>query len=247
MIRPICSSKKSGWRNERGVAAGPHHRPPSAHHSARKDRACIAHHRPRSARLRGCLPCVSGTSPWQGCSVATSRMTACRTMTCSQGERMVAGLRGLRGCPRPYPGVIPPLGKGTKTGGDRPTPPRTTPHTRQHRFSRSPCHTPSPCHPHRCTRQSIRYTAFRGITHAVTHTLSLPLPTRESKDGHQQQIRTGPTPMHATFNTIVALTDAFCRAHPDEEYAQLARQSTAAFYSKRPAPLATGHPKTWAC
>jgi len=34
--------------------------------------------------------------------------------------------------------------------------------------------------------------------------------------------------MEATFNTIVALTDAFCRAHLDEEYAQLARQATAA-------------------
>jgi hypothetical protein len=37
-----------------------------------------------------------------------------------------------------------------------------------------------------------------------------------------------PKPMEATFNTIVVLTDAFCRAHLDEEYAQLARQATAA-------------------
>jgi hypothetical protein len=29
-----------------------------------------------------------------------------------------------------------------------------------------------------------------------------------------------PKPMEATFNTIVTLTDAFCRAHLDEEYAQ---------------------------
>ena len=29
------------------------------------------------------------------------------------------------------------------------------------------------------------------------------------------------------FNAIVALTDAFCTAHLDEEYAHLARQATA--------------------
>ena len=56
-----------------------------------------------------------------------------------------------------------------------------------------------------------------------------------------------PKPMQATFDAIVALTDAFCRAHLDEEYAQLARQATAALCRKRPSPLATGTPKTWAC
>jgi Domain of unknown function (DUF6398) len=33
----------------------------------------------------------------------------------------------------------------------------------------------------------------------------------------------------------------------DEEYAQLARQATAALCRKRPSPLATGHLQTWAC
>jgi hypothetical protein len=56
-----------------------------------------------------------------------------------------------------------------------------------------------------------------------------------------------PKPMQATFNAIVALTDTFCRAHLDEEYAQLARQATAALCRKRPSPLATGNLKTWAC
>ena len=56
-----------------------------------------------------------------------------------------------------------------------------------------------------------------------------------------------PKPMQATFNAIVALTDDFCRAHLDEEYAQLARQATAALCRKRPSPLATGNLKTWAC
>lgn len=56
-----------------------------------------------------------------------------------------------------------------------------------------------------------------------------------------------PKLMQATFDTIVALTDAFCRAHLDEEYTQLARKATAALCRKRPSPLATGQLKTWAC
>jgi hypothetical protein len=56
-----------------------------------------------------------------------------------------------------------------------------------------------------------------------------------------------PKPMQATFNAIVALTDSFCHAHLDEEYAQLARQATAALCRKRPSPLATGYLNTWAC
>src|SRR6266851_1651994 len=56
-----------------------------------------------------------------------------------------------------------------------------------------------------------------------------------------------PKPIQATFDAIVALTDAFCRAHLDEEYVQLARQATAALCRKRPSPLATGHLNTWAC
>ena len=56
-----------------------------------------------------------------------------------------------------------------------------------------------------------------------------------------------PKPMQEKFDAIIALTDAFCRAHLDEEYAQLARQATAALCRKRPSPLATGNLKTWAC
>ena len=56
-----------------------------------------------------------------------------------------------------------------------------------------------------------------------------------------------PKPMEKTFNAIVALTDTFCREHLNAEYAQLARQATAALCRKRPSPLMTGNPKTWAC
>jgi len=56
-----------------------------------------------------------------------------------------------------------------------------------------------------------------------------------------------PKPMQEKFDAIVALTDTFCRGHLDEEYAQLARQATAALCRKHPSPLATGNLKTWAC
>jgi len=56
-----------------------------------------------------------------------------------------------------------------------------------------------------------------------------------------------PKPMQDTFNAVVALTDPFCTAHLDEEYAHLARQATAALCRQRPSPLATGRVQTWAC
>jgi len=54
-------------------------------------------------------------------------------------------------------------------------------------------------------------------------------------------------PMQARFEAITNLTDAFCEKHLNEEYAQLARQATAALCRKRPSPLATGREATWAC
>lgn len=56
-----------------------------------------------------------------------------------------------------------------------------------------------------------------------------------------------PAKMRETYEAVVALTDAFCRAHLNEEYADLARTLTATLCRKRPSPLAQGRPKTWAC
>ena len=46
--------------------------------------------------------------------------------------------------------------------------------------------------------------------------------------------------MKPTFDTIVALTNSFCEEHLNEEYAQLARQATAALCRKRRSPLTSG-------
>jgi hypothetical protein len=56
-----------------------------------------------------------------------------------------------------------------------------------------------------------------------------------------------PKKMQAKFDAIVALTDTFCKEHLDEEYAQLARQATAALCRKRPSPLLSGRTDVWAC
>ena len=56
-----------------------------------------------------------------------------------------------------------------------------------------------------------------------------------------------PKSMQPTFAAIIALTDAFCREHLDEDYRALAQRMTAALCRKRPSPLASGQPRTWAC
>ena len=56
-----------------------------------------------------------------------------------------------------------------------------------------------------------------------------------------------PEKMRERFEAIVAITDAVCREHLNEEFAQLARQATAALCRKRPSPLQTGRANSWAC
>lgn len=56
-----------------------------------------------------------------------------------------------------------------------------------------------------------------------------------------------PKKMRERFEVIVAITDAFCGERLTDEYAQLARQATAALCRKRPPPLERGHANTWAC
>jgi hypothetical protein len=53
--------------------------------------------------------------------------------------------------------------------------------------------------------------------------------------------------MGATYDAVVAMTDAFCHDHLNEEYRDLARAMTAALCRKRPSPLSSGQPRTWAC
>ena len=56
-----------------------------------------------------------------------------------------------------------------------------------------------------------------------------------------------PKSMQATYEAITALTDAFCCEHLNEDYRVLAQKMTAALCRKRPSPVASGQPRTWAC
>jgi hypothetical protein len=56
-----------------------------------------------------------------------------------------------------------------------------------------------------------------------------------------------PKTMQRIYDAVVALTDTFCRGNLNDEYRDLARAMTAALCRKRPSPLASGQPRTWAC
>jgi hypothetical protein len=56
-----------------------------------------------------------------------------------------------------------------------------------------------------------------------------------------------PKTMMRVHEKIVGLIDGVCDKHLNTEYRDLARAMTAALCRKRPSPLASGHPRTWAC
>ena len=58
---------------------------------------------------------------------------------------------------------------------------------------------------------------------------------------------TVPATVRPVYDAIVALTDAFCREHLNEEYEALCRKLAGALARKRPSPLLGGKPTTWAC
>ena len=49
------------------------------------------------------------------------------------------------------------------------------------------------------------------------------------------------------LQTIVGMTDDFCRQYLNDEYAELCRKLAEKLSRKRPSPLLRGQPKTWAC
>ncbi|HEU4454260.1 MAG TPA: DUF6398 domain-containing protein [Longimicrobium sp.] len=55
-----------------------------------------------------------------------------------------------------------------------------------------------------------------------------------------------PAGLRPTYDQIVALTEPFCAEHLDADYAELAREMAAALSRKRPSPLVTGKPRSWA-
>ncbi len=52
--------------------------------------------------------------------------------------------------------------------------------------------------------------------------------------------------MKDKYEEIVALTDAVCKAHLNQEYADLSRRLAAHLCRKRPSPVVNGQAKSWA-
>jgi hypothetical protein len=74
-----------------------------------------------------------------------------------------------------------------------------------------------------------------------------------SRPGRAAPLSTGPTRsnvipkgMLPVYERIVGLTDDVCDKQLNSEYRNLARAMTAALCRKRPSPLTSGQPRTWA-
>jgi len=59
-------------------------------------------------------------------------------------------------------------------------------------------------------------------------------------------LKSVPRRMLRICEKIVAVTDDVCDRHLNQEYRELARVMTAALCRKRPSPLTSGQPRTWA-
>ena len=56
-----------------------------------------------------------------------------------------------------------------------------------------------------------------------------------------------PKPMLRVYEAIVGLTDRVCDQHLDSECKTLSRAMAAALCRKRPSPVRSGQPRSWAC
>jgi hypothetical protein len=68
-----------------------------------------------------------------------------------------------------------------------------------------------------------------------------------AKKGKSLSSTTIPPEVLPKFKAITALTDAFCRQHLNEEYAEMCRRLAIALAQKRPTPLVRGREEVWAC
>jgi hypothetical protein len=70
---------------------------------------------------------------------------------------------------------------------------------------------------------------------------------KKTKSSKKQPATAGCTAdVKAAFEAIVCMTDAFCRDHLNDEYADLCRNLAATLARKRPSPLLRGKLETWA-
>ena len=55
-----------------------------------------------------------------------------------------------------------------------------------------------------------------------------------------------PAPVQKHYQTLLQLTNDFCKEHLNEEYAELARKAALALCRKKPSPIQTGSLEVWA-
>jgi hypothetical protein len=69
---------------------------------------------------------------------------------------------------------------------------------------------------------------------------------RATRDRTTRRGSASPGTARQPHDAIVALTDAFCREHLDEDYGALCRKLAGVLARKRPSPLTRGKPESWA-
>ena len=75
-------------------------------------------------------------------------------------------------------------------------------------------------------------------------------PLRDRKPGDTRMAKRKPAaakPSEPAVDEIAGLVEAFCREHLNEEYAELCGRLVQKLARKRPSPLLSGKPNTWAC
>ncbi len=75
----------------------------------------------------------------------------------------------------------------------------------------------------------------------------MPVTTRTERRKGKAKKTPGAKDVKPVFQTIVGMTDDFCRRHLNDAYAELCRRLAEKLSRKRPSPLLRGQPKTWAC
>ena len=72
-------------------------------------------------------------------------------------------------------------------------------------------------------------------------------PERMPKKAKRKAARTAPEDVQSKLQIVLEMTDQFCRDHLNDEYLILCRKLAEKLARKRPSPLVSGKPATWAC
>jgi hypothetical protein len=90
--------------------------------------------------------------------------------------------------------------------------------------------------------------AFGIITSLAEGSQPPPRPkTTREHSASKVSSRSSSTEVKDILNTLIEMTDAFCKNFLNDEYADLCRQLATALARKRPSPLLQGKLETWAC